>query len=544
MTKLSRAVLALAAGLLATGALAQPAFMTDEESVTVPAELFGPEAVELAFSAEKGFEPKAKLIMRQVPAADVAITVGTKFSVSYMIAGGMLDEEVSNTDFMWGYWGPADSAAATATAGCMDPATGEEVTAADAQLTRLVFCPRSSEVTVEREGGAKGSSSVTFDVSIATAIAANTLAYPTKSVAGDPAATPPTPDSYPDTAETRKIVLVLPSVEATGEVTVTMAVSQPTTGGTVTSISEDFICVLEEDADPAVSPMCSGKVTVVNAHAVLGDATADPKVPAISSTGMDGTISLKDRTMLVVDEKAEGTMQLATFKVNGNFAPGLKDANGNDLEAADGFAGTLAGNMEIYVASEGFREGDTLKAGTVDMVVKDTVATGTVELSDAAAGVAVTYKPNGKDNLKHRTMFESHASTLFDDENHKDASSAKVESTLTLDGIMEDTAKAYAIAPVTATDIANVRVTCEAPSGCQVFLDCKDTSGMSTFYEDGAELMGGQTIVWKQADIAMALGVEWTGRLACEVLSTKSVSVQVLTRAAGVLVNNTYVDET
>lgn len=540
MTKLSRAVLALAAGLLSTGALAQTAaFMADEESVTVPAELFGPEAVELAFSAEKGFEPKAKLILRQVP---TAVSTDTKFSVSYSLGGGMLDEEVSNTNFMWGYWGPADASAATATAGCMDPATGEEVTAPDATLTRLVFCPLPDEVTVEREGGAKGTSSVTFDVSIATEITTGTLVYPMKTDADGDATTP---DVYAETDETRKIVLVLPNVEATGEVSVTMDVSQPTTGGRITAISGDLFCVLKEGEDPAVSPMCSGKVVVVNAHAVLGDAEADPKVPAITSTGMDGTISLEDRTMLV-DADDDGAIQLATFKVNSKFIAGLKDADGNDLEAEDGFDGTLAGNMEIYVESESFRDGDKLKAGTVDMVVKDTVATATVELSDAAAdaGVAVTYQPNGKDNLQHRTMFDAHAETLFDDENHKDAASAAVMSTLTLEGIMPETAKAYAIAPMTSTDIANVRVTCEASSGCQVFLDCKDMDGMSTFYEDGAELMGGETVRWTQSDIAAALGIDWTDWLACEVLSTKSVSVQVLTRAAGVLVNNTYVDET
>ena len=411
MTKLSRAVLAWAAGLLATGALAQTAFKTDADSVIVPAELFGDKAVELAFSGEKNFEPKAKLILRQ----GAAITAGTAFSVTYMLGGAKLDEEVSNADFKWGSWRAASSTAIALTGdgACIGAPEAED-------LTMLVFCPLPGEVTVKREGGTKGSDSVTFEVTIANAVTG--LVYPVKTDAdNDPA----TPDVFDGTNETRKIVLFLPNVEATGEVSVTMDVTQPTTGGTATTISEDLHCVVKEGEDAAVSPMCSGKVTLVDAHAVLGDATADPKVPAITSTGMDGTISLEDRTMLVVGDDADGALQLATFKVNGNFVAGLKDADGNDLEAADGFAGTLAGNMEIYVESESFRDGDKLMAGTVDMVVKDAVATGTVELSDAAAGVAVTYKPNGEDDLQHRTMFESHAATLFDDENHKDAASAR-----------------------------------------------------------------------------------------------------------------------
>ena len=67
---------------------------------------------------------------------------------------------------------------------------------------------------------------------------------------------------------------------------------------------------------------------------------------------------------------------------------------------------------------------------------------------------------------------------------------------------------------------------------------------MSTFYEDGAMLDGYTTTVWQQGAIAEALGLAdgWAGRMSCDVLSTAPVTVQVLTRAAGVLVNNTYVD--
>ncbi|MDE0004262.1 MAG: hypothetical protein OXQ29_16355, partial [Rhodospirillaceae bacterium] len=87
-------------------------------------------------------------------------------------------------------------------------------------------------------------------------------------------------------------------------------------------------------------------------------------------------------------------------------------------------------------------------------------------------------------------------------------------------------------------------VTCESPAktGCRVFFDCHDTAGMNYFGESGASLGPNATMRWDQDGIADALGIDsWSGRLACDVLSTADVSVQVLTRAEGVLVNNTFV---
>ena len=114
-------------------------------------------------------------------------------------------------------------------------------------------------------------------------------------------------------------------------------------------------------------------------------------------------------------------------------------------------------------------------------------------------------------------------------------------------GIRDRVAKAYAIPPLTSTDTANVRVTCEtsAKVRCNVFLDCKDQGGMNTFDEAGAMVGPGMTLRWSQMEIADALGVSegWEGRLACDVLSSAPFTVQVLTRAVGVLVNNTAIGE-
>ena len=53
------------------------------------------------------------------------------------------------------------------------------------------------------------------------------------------------------------------------------------------------------------------------------------------------------------------------------------------------------------------------------------------------------------------------------------------------------------------------------------------------------------TVRWDQMDIAGALGLDdgWTGRMRCDVLSSAEITVQVLTRSEGVLVNNTATSE-
>ena len=161
----------------------------------------------------------------------------------------------------------------------------------------------------------------------------------------------------------------------------------------------------------------------------------------------------------------------------------------------------------------------------------------------------VYYVPNPNEPMKHRTTFQTSAKTEFGDTRNVERNSGRMPAMaqLKLAGIKDRSAKAYAIAPVGATDVTNVRVTCESssPAGCNVFLDCRDPSGMSTFGETGAIIGPDQTVRWNQMDIAAALGLDdgWQGRMSCEVLSSARISVQVLTRAAGVLVNNTSVNE-
>ncbi len=551
MIKLRNAVLALATGLLATGALAQNGFMQDSESVTVPEELFGGGAVELEFNdfkdASTPFVPKGKLIF-----AGAGLGMGTEFSVTYTLHNATFAESVSNDDFMWGSWGGA-------TTGRGGTDCDQDNGSVDVDETELVFCPEEGEVEIERTDGKKGDSSVTFDITVTAADINENLMLP---MLTDGDTDDETPDTY--TGLTRKIVFVVADLDVSGlraanaaiadpgvHAMVSSVIAQTKSGGTGSKVSEDL--VMGHACGMAVSENTDARVAcpVVKAHKV---------VTAIANTGGGGTVSLDaDDMRMVLVNPADGKaldpqrIELSTVTVNADFGMGgVRDEEGEVLED---FSGSLDGNLSITVSSDSFKDGDVVyidadkskKAESrEEFVITDGVASDTIDLV-AGAPLTVYYQPSGEEALKHQTMFAINASTEFSDTDNKTRAAKAAAATLTLNGIQPKAAKAYAIAPLTSTDTANVRVTCEtvAKAGCSVFLDCKDADGMSTFGEDGMMVGPGMTVRWSQMDIAMALGLDdgWEGRLGCDLLSTAPITVQILTRAAGVLVNNTAVSE-
>ena len=539
MIKLRNAVLAVAMGLLATGALAQTAHFTqDSQAVTVAEELFGSGSVKLEFNdfgdADDAFVPKAKLIF----GGGAAIADGTEFSVTMTLSNATFAEPVSNADFMWGSWGPDEDGA------------DDDADALEDNNTSLVFTPAPTEVTLEREGGGKGTNSVTFKVTVDAGDAG-------AGIAG--LATPMLNDADPPIyeGETRKIVFVVPDLNASNvrapnamgmfanNANVTPTIKQTKTGGTV---------IMEAVMN---GNQCGGK-DVATAPAVVGCPVvkAVAVISRISNTGADGYISLvptDERSVLVgSDGKTSDPQRAALASVQVTVVEGFGGARDQDGDMIDGFTGDLAGSLAIKVASDSFNEGDVVYIDTnankkVDgreaFDMDEGVASDTVALGGTA--MTVYYVPSGDEALKHRTAFTTTANTEFADTEAKMRSALAATSMLKLHGIRDGVAKAYAIAPIGSTDIANVRVTCEtaAKTGCNVFLDCKDTAGMNTFGETGAMVGPGVTVRWDQMQIAEALGLAegWEGRLACDVLSSAPVSVQILTRAAGVLVNNTAI---
>jgi hypothetical protein len=542
MTKLRNAILALAASLLSTGALAQAVgFTQDSVTVTVAEELFGGGAVELEFAdfvdASTPFVPKAKLIF-----ADIAILATTEFSVTYTLHNATLAESVTNKDFMWGSWGAASNAR-----GGLDCNNATE----DVDATELAFCPETGEISFERKDGRKGDKSVTFDITVTEA--QTNLASPMR-VDDNDEMTPVTAHDYNNNV-TRKIVLIIPDVEASGlvaanamgtgatSVMVQIMIEQSKVGSASSEVSELIVA----------GNMCGAMVMNMNAAAQVACPVvhAHKVITGISNSGGAGTISLKPEDMRMALVPA-GRVALSTVTVAADFGMGgVRNAEGEVL--VDSFAGSMAGTLAISVASDKFNDGDVVyidadgdkTADTGELfVIADGVASDSVDLSTEA--VTVYYQPSGDVPLTHRSSFAINAGTEFSAADNKNRAAKPAKATLSLDGITGAGVKAYAIAPVGSTDKANVRVTCEssAEAGCRVFFECRDQAGMNTFGEAGAAVGPNMTGTWQQEDIQEALGIDaWEGRLSCNVLATADISVQVLTRAVGVLVNNTSVND-
>lgn len=558
MIKLRNAALALATGLLATGALAQSGhFVQDSQAATAAEELFGSGSVKLEFDGFRGtgsddmWVPKTKLIY----GGAATIALATEFHVSLTLSNATFAEPVSNTDFMWGTWGPAND-----TRGGLDcdtTTTGNEgddgvAVGTGNNAAMLVFCPVADEVTLERTGGGKDTNSVSFKITVtaAAALADNAV----------PALNEEDPPVYEGV--TRKIVFAVPDLNATGlvaanaegmgakNVGVTVGISQPKTGGTaiMESVKDAHMCGENEVVKSPGTAACP----VVSAAKVITSVTA---------TAGSGLISLvpKDERSVLVDGKGNAVdpqrAHLAKVAVTANFGSGARDQDGDVIDADYGFSNDLAGSLAIRVESDGLNDGDSVYIdtngngkidGREEFEIDAGVALDTVPLANGS--MDVYYVPSGDDELRHRTEFSTTAATEFSDLGNKNRGTpAPAVAALRLFGIKDTAAQAYAIAPVGSTDTANVRVTCEtnAKAGCNVFLDCTDPMGTNTFGDAGAMIGAGMTVRWNQMQIAEALDLAdgWEGRLRCDVLSSEPITVQVLTRAAGVLVNNTAVSE-
>ena len=279
------------------------------------------------------------------------------------------------------------------------------------------------------------------------------------------------------------------------------------------------------------------------------------------------SIDLADRAMLIgADGKHLADVAIGRLTVTAAAAGSVKGQDGTDAS----FTGDLSGDLVIQVASGQFGDGDVVYIDDDNNKKPDDSR----ELFDIDDGMAIAdrplkvgswtvrYMPNGENALAHGTSLTVSAMTEFSDrENMNSRATQKrptavgggnyaprrysVTSTLGLNGIRGSPAKAYAIAPLDSSDIANLRITCESGRGCQVFLSCHDGMGMDYFGDEGIMVPGNGTMRLDQMMISSELGMMegegWSGRLSCEVLSTAPISIQVLTRAAGVLVNNTYV---
>ena len=174
---------------------------------------------------------------------------------------------------------------------------------------------------------------------------------------------------------------------------------------------------------------------------------------------------------------------------------------------------------------------------------------GEMDREEGAATRSLRYAPNGDDPLRPAT-FRSRFMVDFDRADVRDKDWAP-ESNMDADHetaltVIESTRQAYAIPELGATDEGNVRIKCEVATECTVYLECDDTAGTSRFAQLGDAIAGRSTRTMNAAAIAEELNFGddgWQGSLSCTVYSTREISVQVLVRSAGTLVNQTYIED-
>ena len=232
-----------------------------------------------------------------------------------------------------------------------------------------------------------------------------------------------------------------------------------------------------------------------------------------------------------------------------------------------------AGDLVVGVTGE-FRSGDLVfldlngnfrAENTERLTLRDGVMSGRFGLNEIAgntslpetdqrgrtqgeAGRWLMFLPNGTDALRPAD-YQTTLSVDFTDASNRDKDDAN-----SISGVVDTsyttidpdaTRRAYAIPPVGATDMGNIRVKCETATSCPLYLECDDTAGDSWFQKLEDDVPGRATLRLNSANIAAHLGISetgWEGRLSCNVMSTQDISVQVLTRSGDVLVNNTYID--
>ena len=174
--------------------------------------------------------------------------------------------------------------------------------------------------------------------------------------------------------------------------------------------------------------------------------------------------------------------------------------------------------------------------------------TGDMDREEGLVTRSLFYAPNGEDGLRPAT-FRSRFMVDFDSDDVADKDwapeSSETNQFATTFTVVEDTQHAYAIPELGATDQGNVRIKCEVATECTVYLECDDTAGNSRFAQLGDAIDGRSTRTLNAQAIADELNFGddgWEGSLSCTVYSTREITVQVLVRSAGTLVNQTYIE--
>ena len=393
----------------------------------------------------------------------------------------------------------------------------------------LVYSPTAADMSIMTTSGGPGSNSITYAVRSVNTVAVNNATFTftvpritgVGSVLG--AATPANPAVSIEVA-------VVPAVAG-----------QP--GGF--------------PAFPAMTTTADGRKHTVATSGSAVALNAGDLTPPTGATSSVPVISLSDRTMttgatavtgLPVGSRTAATI-LSTIRLFRATAPVRADGTTQFLEDMNG---------NLVVTAEGsFSQGDilffstdTAYATSEALSVSGGTATLSLPLSHLNNGaldgmIRTLYYVAAQGMLRQATISVSYRFD-FTLENNKYAD--RIENAgstvLTFSGI-QDVAYAYAIPNPESGDTANMRIRCQGEAACSVFLDCMDQNGVRVGNGNLAEAtIPGNALMHysSKTTLPTLLGTgSWNGRISCNVMSNRDISVQVLVRSGDTLVNNTYV---
>ena len=283
-------------------------------------------------------------------------------------------------------------------------------------------------------------------------------------------------------------------------------------------------------------PGTLGTVTVGLKAAAVCEGDSPPSDCILQRNGDPFSISRR--------EDGEGNVVVT---VTGDFRTGdvvWLDADGDRTASASemltlGDDGAMSGTFEL-----------------ADVAGNSEAARGTLDREEGIAARTLYYRPNGEDALRP-SEFRTRASVDFDDTDAADKGAQESRFTtvyaMAADpsgtgaaAAVEAMRTAAAVPALTAADVGNLRIKCEVSSPCVIHLECDDVSGETWFARLDEPIPGRATLHLTASDIAEALGIAaeegWDDSLSCAILGSRDISVQVLTRSGGVLVNHTYVE--
>ena len=529
-----RTSLAILSVAIASVALGQQYDVQQEGTRTYASELFGADSANLVADYQ-GASPVLKLRLTLDAAEAMAIDMRHAAEITMTLANATLARNVSASDFT---------------------VEVPHTSIADADTPNTV--PMSVR---DRQDGLRGDNSVTFEV-----VATGTLSTATGTIVEFGWKLPPLTGLNPLRPVTATVAVDagggsgFKSSDADG-VTVGPDTHQSATGvlrragamspnGTRPSVPllsfKNALTFTTSGGGSASIDLTSGRTRVLRAaawlpdQAYLGSVTAG--VPADDALQLDGkSFSIGRRQdgegdlLISVSGLFQGSGDQMWLDLNGNHQPD----SGETLSLRDGM---MSGRFSLLEVA-----GDTRATG--ESPEQERLRT------QGVATRSLIYRPNGTDTLRPAT-YRSNFSVDFD----ADESADKAVQTTTLRTeytVMAATGQAAAapivamrqapaVPPMDSVDVGNIRVKCEVSTDCTVYLECDDSTGESWFVQLPDPIPGRSTLRLTSENIAMHLGVAeeegWNGRLSCAVMSTADISIQVLIRSGGVLVNNTYVD--